>query len=400
MPLHSPMAAEGQVDFVRLRTQRYQKVQAALAKHDVDALVLTRPGNSLYATGTQQCGGIIGFGLYYPIVTVIPPEGPPWIFTTDPEGIPPEIPPDRTFGPIFGEYDSGARYLGRWLKEALGSRARGRIGVDAWTAALHDVLPAELPGARLVNGEAVLWDAKKTKTEDEKKLLRLANAVDEACLFPTLERLKPGVSEMELAIAFTQRVMELGHKTAFLPIFCGESPTRAEIPFAVPGVFYRKLTRHSVLSEGELVTIDCGIEVHGYTADLGRTWYCGAYTKPGPRQKDLFKAWREIADRMLDNCKPGKTVADIHRAAADNISTYVGHSIGVGSPDGMIIGGQMSVSWEEEESWVVEPGMCLVVEPIISREGVGNYRAEEVVFITEKGHERLTSFPYGPLAEP
>jgi Xaa-Pro aminopeptidase len=386
-----PLALEAEVDFSRLRKERYEKVQAAMVTHGVDALVLTRPYNSLYATGTRHQGGMYGFGLYYPIVAVVPRGGQPWIFTTDLEGVAPEVPPNQTLGPLFGEFDSAAKYLGRWLKEILGLVARGRIGFDAWTGALHEILPKELPGAQFVNGEAVMWDAKKTKTDDEKKLLRLAEAVDEAALYAALEHLKPGVSEMELVKAFQQRVMELGHKATFIPVFTGEPRSRAEMP-------YRKIPLDRRISEGELLYIDCGIDVHGYSADLGRTWYCGDYTKPGPKHKDLFKVWREVVDKMLENCKPGKTAADIHRAAGDNISSYCGHSIGVGSPDGFVIGG-MSISWEEEEQWVVEPGMCLLIEPIIVREGVGSYRAEEHVFITDTGYEPITTFPYGPLGE-
>lgn len=383
-------ALEAEVDFPRLRKQRYERVQAAMGKHGVDALILTRGNNSRYATGTRHQGGM-SF-LYYPIVTVVPRGDRPWIFTTDLEGVAPEIPPDRILDPLFGEYDSSAKYFGRWLKETLGSSAKGRIGLDAWTASLREILPNELPGAQLVNGEVVMWDAKKIKTPDETQLLRLGEAVDEAALYAALEHLKPGVSEMELIKAFQQRVVELGHKTSFFPVFTGEPRSRGELP-------YRKMPADRQFSEGELVFIDCCLDVHGYAADLGRTWYCGTYTKPGPKHKDLFKAWRDVVDRMLENCRPGKTAADIHRACGNNISSYCGHSIGCGSPDGFVIGGS-SISWEEEEKWVVEPGMHLLMEPIITREGVGSYRSEEHVLITETGYELITTFPYGSLAEP
>lgn len=393
-----PPVLEGQIQLGRLRRQRYEKVQAALREHDLDALILTRHSNCLYATGTRHMGGLAGIGLYFPIITVVPPEGPPWVFTTDPDGVAPEVPPDHTFGPLFGEFNSAASYLCRWLREVLGRATRGRIGLDAWTGAFHEVLPVELPDAHLENGEVVMWDARKIKTEDEKALLRLAEVATEAALFETLEHLRPGVRETELAAVFTRRVQELGFRLGFNPWFCAEPRSRAELPHAIEVLPVRKQMQDRVLGEGELVGIDCSVEIQGYTSDLGRTWYCGRYSQPGPQHKDLFKTWTEVANRMLKQCKPGRTAADLHRAAGDNITSYVGHGLGIGQ-DPPIIGG-MSISWEEEEQWVLEPDMCLVIEPIIFREGVGSYRSEVVMFITEKGYEPITTFPYGPLAEP
>lgn len=397
--VENPAASlETEFDVGRLRRERYAKVQAAMRKHDVDALILSRHSNCLYATGTRHMGGLAGIGLWFPIVTVVPQQGPAWVFTTDPDGIAPEVPPDHSFGPLFGEFDSAARFLAGFLREALGPAAEGRIGLDSWTGAYHDVLPAELPKARLVNGEAVMWDARKIKTEDEKAIMRLAEKVTEAACFETLEHLRPGVTEIELAAVFTRRARELGYSEGFKPWFCAEPRSRSELPHAVKVLPVRKQIRNRPLEEGDLVGIDCSVEVEGYPSDLGRTWYCGRYSKPSPQLKSLFREWEEVVEEVLENCRPGKTAADVHRAAGDNITSYVGHGLGIGQ-DPPIIGG-MSISWEEEEQWVLEEGMCLVVEPIIFREGVGSYRSEVVMFLTKDGYEPITTFPYGPLAEP
>jgi Xaa-Pro aminopeptidase len=39
--------------------------------------------------------------------------------------------------------------------------------------------------------------------------------------------------------------------------------------------------------------------------------------------------------------------------------------------------------------------MVLVFEPYVWEEGIGGYRAEETVVVTESGCERFTRFSYG-----
>jgi Xaa-Pro aminopeptidase len=52
---------------------------------------------------------------------------------------------------------------------------------------------------------------------------------------------------------------------------------------------------------------------------------------------------------------------------------------------------------EEVESQVVlEPGVIIVLEPVVWDDGHGGYRAEEVVVVTDTGCERLTDYPHTP----
>jgi Xaa-Pro aminopeptidase len=39
-----------------------------------------------------------------------------------------------------------------------------------------------------------------------------------------------------------------------------------------------------------------------------------------------------------------------------------------------------------------------VLEPVIWQDGVGGYRSEEVVVVTEDGYERLSTYGYTPFA--
>ncbi|HEX4864092.1 MAG TPA: M24 family metallopeptidase, partial [Acidimicrobiales bacterium] len=50
-----------------------------------------------------------------------------------------------------------------------------------------------------------------------------------------------------------------------------------------------------------------------------------------------------------------------------------------------------------DESLVLQPGMVLVLEPVIWEDGIGGYRSEDIVAITDDGWEPLSSFPYDPF---
>jgi Xaa-Pro dipeptidase len=51
---------------------------------------------------------------------------------------------------------------------------------------------------------------------------------------------------------------------------------------------------------------------------------------------------------------------------------------------------------EFDENFVFEPGMVVVLEPVVWEDGTGGYRSEEIVVITEEGWIPLTDYPYHP----
>ena len=52
---------------------------------------------------------------------------------------------------------------------------------------------------------------------------------------------------------------------------------------------------------------------------------------------------------------------------------------------------------EVEDETPLLPGMAIVFEPLIWQDGVGGYRSEEMIVITETGYERLSSHDYAPF---
>jgi Xaa-Pro aminopeptidase len=102
---------------------------------------------------------------------------------------------------------------------------------------------------------------------------------------------------------------------------------------------------------------------------------------------------------VLAVVKPGVTGADLTAAARQEEERtpwlphlYLSHGIGVDLAEAPLIGTDLGP--EVDEATVLQPGMVLVLEPVIWEDGEGGWRGEEIVAVTDTGWEPLSSFTY------
>src|SRR5581483_10984307 len=69
------------------------------------------------------------------------------------------------------------------------------------------------------------------------------------------------------------------------------------------------------LRKGELMLIDAGCEIDGFTADVTRTWPIGA--RFSPAQRRCYELVLDVEKRCIAAVKPGATVDGIHRMAVE-----------------------------------------------------------------------------------
>lgn len=147
------------------------------------------------------------------------------------------------------------------------------------------------------------------------------------------------------------------------------------------------------LRDGDLIKIDVGCVVDGYSSDGGRTAVFGT---PNPEAVGIYDAIHRAFDVGFALLKPGTPLADIYRATATSMwdqgfETYnrghFGHGVGA------------SV-WSEEWPFVavssdavLEPGMVMAFETPWYIDGVGGFIIEDQVLITESGCEVMAPLP-------
>ena len=72
------------------------------------------------------------------------------------------------------------------------------------------------------------------------------------------------------------------------------------------------------------------------------------------------------------------------------------HGIGIESAEMPLIGTALGEAFDD--AFVLAPGMVIVLEPVVWVDGVGGYRAEEVVAVTDDGWQALGGeHPYDPF---
>ena len=403
---------EDRIDFPRLRRERIERTVKAMREQKVDALILQRAANVRYTTGARTMVEDAPREYQIPAISVVFGDGrPPYLFTAEPDGVPPGMLKDHVLPPFVTEYREGVKQMGEVLRRILGDAARGRIGVDDLSPAMYELLPEELPGSTLVDAARPLREARKIKTPDEIECLKVAQQINEAVMFEVVKHIKPGVREMDLTSFFLKRMVELGISANHVDPIFRVAPTRAadvDWPYEDDPPL-AQLTSDRILREGDSLIIDTGLFYNGYCSDFGRTWWVGRHSRPSAKQKDLYRRWREVYNNISEVLQPGKTLADVNLAARKMSgktgtskpwckALYVAHGIGCGvSAEQPFVGTDMGMEYERE--WVLQPGMVMILEPVIFEEGVGMYRAEESIVITPKGFERFTNFPHGAFAE-
>jgi len=394
----SPIPASA--DLARMRRARGERLQTELESQGLDGLVLLGTSAVAYATGARLPGLDSGrAALVRPVAVVIRGEARPQLFTPFPGGAPPELPEDRVHGGVVADTEEGAADLVDMLHAWFPAGAR--LGADE----LSHPLAAALSDWDVVSASAVMGASKLRKTPDEVACIRTAQRINEMAMSTVVGELRPGLRQVDLTATFLRRIHELGATSNGIdPIWQVMPPSRGDGPWTTHGdIAFPTSTSDRFLREGDVIWVDTGIHYEGYASDFGRTWLVGADPRPTERQRRQFERWTTVVDAVRAGCKPGVSALELGRAAISaNGGTkpwidhfYLGHGVGTDSAEMPLVGTDLGERFDER--LVMQPGMVLVLEPVIWDEGASGYRAEDVLVITDDGWAPLSDHDYWPF---
>ncbi len=170
----------------------------------------------------------------------------------------------------------------------------------------------------------------KSKSEVDK--MRAANLVVCSVLDAIEAMVKPGITTWDLEARAREMVKEADVRPAFLgygdppfPAVCCISPNEE----VVHGI----ASEERVLQEGDIVSVDFGVEKDGYYGDSARTMAVGQVSKTARR---LMDTTREALERAINKCEAGNRLNDISGAVQEHVEengfsvvrAFVGHGIG------------------------------------------------------------------------
>jgi Xaa-Pro aminopeptidase len=388
-----------------MRSERLARLRSSMAEQGVDALVLLHGPHVAYATGFVPPAVDVTHAVFERAVAVVTAERvrlhvPRAGQAVDAAGV---VDGAEVAPPVWPELDEAAPAFAASLAEMLDGLGGRRVGVDEITGAMNRA--GVLDGAEVVDAGKVLGPARLQKTDDELACMDLAQRINEEAMEATREAAVPGARRSEVAGTFLRRLAELGGRPHHIdPIFERIPKDRSTGPRTSTGhIAFPTGVGDPVLAEGDLVWVDTGIDVHGYMSDFGRTWVVGR--DPTPDEQALFERWRAVVAAALDATKPGATLGDVCRAATEVEGGerpwlphfYLAHGLGVESAEPPMAGTDLGQAFDDR--YILAPGMVLVFEPVVWEDGLGGYRAEEVVAVTDDGWRLLGGgYHYLPFA--
>src|SRR5271155_5230936 len=187
------MATDGLPDERTLRSGRRQRALDQMAAHDLDVLVLGRQANVRYVAGAPQLW-VAGTRPFGPTCVLVRRTGAIHLLSTWDEGVPDDIPHENLYGITWNPMNTISV-----LKRIDGAATAKRVGTDALSPGLAQLLPVAFPNAELVDVELAMRAARRIKTAEEVSALREAIRVAEVGLAAAVAELRPGISEKTLA---------------------------------------------------------------------------------------------------------------------------------------------------------------------------------------------------------
>jgi Xaa-Pro aminopeptidase len=145
------------------------------------------------------------------------------------------------------------------------------------------------------------------------------------------------------------------------------------------------------IAAGSLVVIDWGAELDGYCSDCTRTYAAGEVDQ---RAREVYELVLEAQLAGLAAIRPGVTGRAADAAARDVIAAgghgdAFGHSLG----HGVGIEVHEAPRLSRLSSAVLAAGNVVTDEPGIYLPGVLGVRIEDLVVVTEDGHDVLSTLP-------
>src|SRR3954454_4132040 len=386
---------EERVDIDRLRHERLARVKNALNESEMGALLCFDMNNIRYITathiGTWAMDKLVRFSL-------LPQDDEPilWDFGSAARH-------HQIYCPWLGERSRagistlrGATHPGSGLAEDVAKKIKVElekrklhnepVGVDVIELPVLFALQAE--GIKVVDGQQLMHQVRKIKTQDEITLLNTACMMVDAAYEELYRFMRPGVKENECVGVVSKVLYDLGSEHVE-----GVNAISGERCSPHPHVYTDR-----VLRPGDPAFFDILHSYNGYRTCYYRTFAVGSAS---PAQRDAYTRCREYMDVAIAAVRPGATTADIvslwpaatefgfpNEEAA--FALQYGHGVGLSIWERPVFSRLTSLDHPE----VLEEGMVFALETYWpAADGWSAARIEEELVVTADGCEVITKFP-------
>jgi Xaa-Pro aminopeptidase len=353
-----------------LLTDRVGRLRARIAQEGLDGLIVSAPASVFWLTGYTGTNGLC---------LITPSER---VFLTDARYA-------GNLAQLPAEWD--VRIVEVDLIGVVAGDVAGllpgvsRLGFEAARMTYHDWqrLDEGAGGAlELVAAKGLLEDVRARKSPDEIASIRQGAEINDQIYAWLAEQGIDGKAEADIARAVADRMRDLGATGQAFPTIVGGGANGAS-PHHVSGA--------DEVGRNTLVVIDLGAVVGGYNSDCTRTFAIG---HTDDQMREVYEVVLRAQEAALALVRPGTRCIDVHETARRVIveagyGEFFNHGTGHG----------VGVEIHEEPRFragfggVLEAGNVVTVEPGVYLPDRFGVRIEDLVAVTEDGHEVLSRFP-------
>jgi Xaa-Pro aminopeptidase len=353
--------------------QRIKKLQKALQRRKLDAVLITEPHNRRYLSGytatdhgIQETAGVL----------LIPKKGKPWLLTDSRFALQAE---EEAQGFTVELYKKGLYALLKKLLPALKVR---HLGFESHYF-LHSSFEKLQEMTEKIKVEPVpLLDLvermRMIKTEEEIQQIKKSVLLNEQVFQAVHKTIAPGMTEIDIALDLEQTMRKMGAESPSFETIVAFGSNAAK-PHAVP--------TNRVLQDGEIVLIDMGLVLDGYCSDMTRTVVVG---KPKKKFLQRLRVVRKAQLAGIKAIRDGAICREVDQAARKVIvdagyGDFFGHSLGHGV--GLAVHEAPGLGPRNRKK--LQTGMIVTIEPGIYLPDWGGIRLENMAVVREDGCELL-----------
>ena len=350
-----PLPARPKADVYR---ERQAKLRAAAKSRGWDAIVVTPSTNLAYATGLSMGRSERLTALLLLV------EGPAVLVT-----------------PAFEESnvtrDATVDDVKTWQEDqdpvAIAAKllAGKNVGIEGTTAYSTASLLSAAASAKTEDATPVFDALRSVKSDEELSFLREAGRRAVLAIAATHARLRRGMTEREVSVVLEEEFAKLGVRGEGLVQF---GPSSA-LPHGGPG--------DRALARGDVVLIDCGCRVRGYTSDVTRT---ASFGTPSDEVRKVYGVVDKAQVAGIAALDAGRTGEEVDAAARKVIEdagygAYFTHRLG----HGLGMDGHEQPYLVKGNRKPLVAGNTVTIEPGVYLPGKFGVRIEDDYGVRDKG---------------
>lgn len=383
-----------------LDTEKWSRVRAMMAQHDLDALVVRAPDNILYLTDYWTMKGYD--------IAIFPREGDPTLLVIEPqyrEAQRSAWNKDVRFFRFYHPQDPRPpmmRSLDQCLDVLRERKLTGRVGVELsqlaqicdrmvgepslYTKGYFDAFPGVVK--QVVDCAPLLAEVRAIKTPQEIERMKLANELAAVGMEHAKKNIRPGMKESEVAAMIEGHIhaVGVGYKDKV------EMARAFTLVWSGKGIATFTATSHRPIQANEPTLVEIWVCADGYWTDLTKNIVPSG--KLTDEYNKLLDQLLKIFNDAIACTKDGTKMGEVDRIIRSGIDA-IGYT---GQPSHPVCHGVGARAHEPPYSHqaapgVMKTGMVLAIEPGIYWEGGGGLRLEDNFLITESGSEKLCTYP-------